>query len=99
MPPPESLDWKRVPMNNWAQYSSQVDSIKVHLNDGKNPTIEFIPSPVDGNDPFQLYGMVMYDCTKAAERLVQTIGIEIGRLDFSSRAEWVVYDPVANAFS
>jgi hypothetical protein len=99
MPPPESLDWKRVQMNNWAQYSSEVDSIKVHLNDGKNPTVEFIPSPVDGDDPFQLYGMVMYDCTKAAERLEETTGIEAGRLKFSSRGEWVEYDPITNGIS
>jgi hypothetical protein len=43
--------------------------------------------------------MVLYDCTKAAERLEETVGIEIGRLEQSSRPEYVVYDPVAKAIS
>jgi hypothetical protein len=41
-------DWHKVEMNNWVQYNSIVDDIKVHLNMGKDPTIGFIPSPVEG---------------------------------------------------
>jgi DNA-binding MarR family transcriptional regulator len=99
MPPPQSLDWKKTQMNNWAQYGSKVDNIIIHLNNGKEPTIEFIPSAVDGDDPYELRDMVLYDCIKAAEKLQGTLGIEIGRLEQSSRPEYVVYDPVAKAFS
>jgi hypothetical protein len=55
-------------MNNWAQYGSKVDNIIIHLNNGKDPTIEFIPSAVDGDDPYELRDMVLYDCIKAAEK-------------------------------
>jgi DNA-binding MarR family transcriptional regulator len=41
MPSPETLDWNRVRMNSWAQYGSKVDNVRVHLNNGKSPTIEF----------------------------------------------------------
>jgi hypothetical protein len=99
MPPAESLDWKRTQMNNWAQYGSKVDNIHLHLNDGKNPTIEFIPSAVDGDDPYKLLAIVLYDCTKAAEKIEDTLGFVIGRLELSSRAEFLVYDPVAKIFS
>jgi len=94
--PTMMVDWKKVEMNNWIQYGSEIDNIKVHLNDAKSPTIEFLPSPVDGDDPYKLYAMALYDCHKAAEKLEGTLGIEIGRLEPSSSSEWVVYDPVAN---
>ena len=84
MPSLETLDWNRVQMNSWAQYGSKVDNVRVRLNDGKSPTIEFMPSRVDGDDPYKLYGMVLYDCIKAAERLEEAVDIEIGRLEQSS---------------
>ena len=99
MPSLETLDWNKVQMNNWTQYGSKVDNVRVRLNNGKSPTIEFMPSPVDGDDPYKLYGMVLYDCIKAAERLEEAVDIEIGRLEQSSRPEYVVYDPVAKAIS
>lgn len=99
MPPVESLDWKKVQMNNWTQYGSKVDNIHVHLNDGKNPTIEFIPSAVDGDDPYKLLAIALYDCTKAAEKIEDMLCLVIGRLELSSRAEFVIYDPVAKMIS
>ena len=99
MPPPESLDWKEVQMNNWVQYGSQVDNITVHLNNGKNPTLEFFPSPIDGDDPYKLRDKAFYDCIKASEKLQETLGIEIGRPEQSIRPEYVVYHPVGRAFS
>jgi DNA-binding MarR family transcriptional regulator len=99
MPPVESLDWKKAQMNNWTQYGSKVDNIHVHLNDGKNPTIEFIPSAVDGDDPYKLLAIALYDCTKAAEKIEDTLRLVIGRLELSSRAEFVIYDPVAKMIS
>jgi DNA-binding MarR family transcriptional regulator len=41
--PSKSVDWQKVNMNNWNQYNSTVDNIRVHLNMGKSPSIEFIP--------------------------------------------------------
>ena len=99
MPSVESLDWKRIQMNSWAQYGCKVDSIHVRLNDGKSPTIEFIPPAVDGDDPYKLLAIVLYDCTKAAEKIEDTAGFGIGRLELSSRAEFLIYDPVAKIFS
>src|SRR5437867_9004690 len=64
--PTKSPDWYKVQMNNWIQHNSIVDNIKVRLNEGKNPTIEFLPSPIDGENPWELYGILSYDCTEAA---------------------------------
>jgi DNA-binding MarR family transcriptional regulator len=92
-------DWKKIEMNNWTQYSSQIDSIKIRLNKGKNPTIEFIPSPIDGDDPYSLRDKAFYGCIKAAEKLEEIIQIEIGIPEQSSSPEYVVYNPIAREFS
>jgi len=68
-------------MNNWTQYNSIVDDVKVHLNYGKSPSIEFIPSPIDGNDPWQLFGILYNNCNEAARKLEHTFNMEIGRLE------------------
>jgi predicted transcriptional regulator len=99
MPPTDSLDWKKTEMNNWVQYGSQVDNITVHLNNGKNPTLEFFPSPIDGDDPYKLRDKAFYDCIKASEKLEETFRIEIGRPEQSTRPEYVVYHPVAKAIT
>jgi DNA-binding MarR family transcriptional regulator len=93
------LDWKEIAMNNWTQYNSIVDDIKVHLNCGKPPSIEFIPSPIDGGNPWELLGILFNDCNEAARKLEQTLNMEIGRLEIEHGAEWVVYDPFANFIS
>ena len=67
--PPEKIpDWNKVEMNNWSQYNSIVDDIKVKLNMGKSPTIEFLPSPLDGKNPWELCGILYHECTEAAEK-------------------------------
>jgi hypothetical protein len=93
--PTKSPDWRKVEMNNWSQYNSIVDNIKVRLNMGKSPTIEFLPSPVDGDKPMELCGVLYHECTEAARKLEQMLDMEIGRLEMESRGEWVVYDPIA----
>jgi hypothetical protein len=97
--PSKLLDWDKVSMNNWSQYNNVIDDIKVHLNDGKIPTIEFIPSPINGSNPWELFGILYNDCTEVARKLEQLLGIEIGRLEIEHGAEWVVYDPVASIIS
>jgi hypothetical protein len=86
-------------MNNWSQYNSVLDDIKVHLNNGKMPTIEFIPSPINGSSPWELFGILYNDCNEVARKLEQTLEMEIGRLEIEPGAEWVVYDPVASIIS
>lgn len=34
------VDWHKVEMHNWNQYTTEVDCVKVKLNDTDNPTIE-----------------------------------------------------------
>jgi DNA-binding MarR family transcriptional regulator len=94
------LDWNRIEMNNWTQYNSIVDDIRVHINDGKVPSIEFIPSPIDGNNPWELFGILFNDCNEVARRLEQTLDMDIGRLEIEHGAEWAIYnDPVAKLIS
>jgi DNA-binding MarR family transcriptional regulator len=71
--PNRQLDWNKVAMNNWSQYNSVIDDIKVHLNLGNIPSIEFIPSPINGNNPWELVGILYNDCTEAARKLEQTL--------------------------
>jgi hypothetical protein len=85
--PPKPPDWSRVEMNNWSQYNSMVDNIKVKLNMGKSPTIEFIPSPLDGKSPGELCGILYYECNGAARKVEQMLDMKIGRLAIESRAE------------
>jgi hypothetical protein len=36
------VDWHKVEMNNWTQYCSEIDGIKVHINQGNNPTYRIV---------------------------------------------------------
>src|SRR5205807_9176673 len=40
-------DWGRVEMRNWTQYTFIVDEIRIKLNGGNSPTVEFIPGTID----------------------------------------------------
>ena len=93
--PSSPVDWHRVEMRNWNQYTTEVDCVKVKLNDADNPTIEFLPAPIDGSDPIKLYCNLLLDCNDVAKNLEGTLGIRIGRLELSSKGEWVVYNPLA----
>jgi len=97
--PSSTADWHRVEMNNWVQYTTEVDSIKIKLNGGNSPTIEFIPAPVEGNDPIKLYCSLILDCSDAAKNLEQTLGILIGRPELSSKGEWIIYNPLAKTIT
>jgi DNA-binding transcriptional ArsR family regulator len=97
--PSIQIGWHTVEMRNWKQYTTQVDCVKVKLNDGENPTIEFLPGPIDGNDPIKLYCSLVLDCNDVAKNLEQTLDMRIGRLELSSKGEWVYYTPVAKAIT
>jgi hypothetical protein len=92
------VDWKRIQMHNWVQYTSIIDSVHVRLNDGAVPTLVLLPSPVEGSDPFQLYTIQVAACYNALLELHGKFGLEVGPLELGSRGEWVAYDPVAKSF-
>lgn len=92
------IDWNRVQMHNWVQYTSKVDNVHIKLNMGEKPTVELLASPVDGEDPNELLITLVYDCTNAINAIHERFGIKLGRLQSSSRGEWVVYDPIAKNF-
>jgi hypothetical protein len=46
------VDWEKIQMHNWVKYRSVVDDIRMHLNMGEHPTVELIPSPVDGQNHY-----------------------------------------------
>jgi hypothetical protein len=93
------VDWNRIQMHNWTQYTAVVDNIQVRLNLGKTPSIELIPSPLDGDDYNELIVTLVYDCMGTIRTLEERFGIRVGRLQLSSRGEWIVYDPIAKAYS
>jgi hypothetical protein len=85
--PSTVVDWRKIEMNNWGKYVNQSEDIKVHINMGKIPTIEFIPGPVDGDNPDSLRLRLLQDCTDVARNLEDRLDMEIGRLELSSRGE------------
>jgi hypothetical protein len=97
--PSIDVDWHRVEMNNWDQYCNEINGIKLHINHGINPTIEFIPPPLDGDNPENLRIKLLQDCIQIAYELEDRLNMKIGRLELSSKGEWGVYDPIAKAFS
>ena len=92
------VDWKKTEMHNWTQYTSQIDSVKVKLNLGGRPTLLFLPSPVEGDDPFRIFVIMVFECVNVILKLNDTMGLKVGPLQLGSRGEWLVYDPVAKSF-
>jgi hypothetical protein len=98
MPSPP-VDWHKVEMHNWTQHTTEVDCIKIRLNAGETPTIEFIPAPIDGDDPYAIYGKLLLGCSDVARKLEKTLGMKIGLLERSCKGEWVVYNPLAKVIT
>ncbi len=96
--PTVPVDWKNIQMHNWVQRKSQIDQVMVRINLGKNPSIEFLPSPVEGDDPFQIFVILVFEVVNVILKLFDTIGLRVGPLQLGSRGEWLVYDPVARIF-
>jgi hypothetical protein len=97
--PPGLTDWRKVEMNNWTQYCSEISGIKVHINNVNDPTIELIHSPIDGNNVEDMRSQLLQDCIAVCNELEERLDIQIGRLHPSSKGEWVTYDPVAKSLS
>jgi hypothetical protein len=73
-------------------YTTGVGSVKVKLNVGDTATIEFIPAAIDGSDPINLYLRLFSYCDKVAKHFEETLDMQIGRLELSSKGEWVIYN-------
>jgi DNA-binding MarR family transcriptional regulator len=93
------VDWEKIQMHNWVQYRSVVDDIRIHLNMGEHPTLELIPSPVDGQNHYDLVIISEQDCVKVLEALEARLGMKFGRLQRSSHPEFVVYSPIAKSIA
>jgi DNA-binding MarR family transcriptional regulator len=92
------VEWKRIEMHNWTQYISDIDSVHVRLNHGAVPMLLLLPSPVEGDNPFQLYTVMVFACVNVILELHDKFGLRVGPLELGSRGEWLVYDPVAKSF-
>ena len=71
----------------------------MHINNVSQPTIEFIPPPIDGDNVEDMRSQLLQDCIAVCGELEERLGMQIGRLHPSSKGEWVVYDPVAKSLS
>ena len=92
------VEWKKIEMHNWTQYSSQIDNVKVRLNMGTIPTLVILPSPADGDNIYDLIVKVVYECIYAILELYDKIGLKVGKLQVCSKPEWLVYDGIAKEF-
>ena len=92
------VDWKKIEMHNWKQYQSRVDNVSVKLNMGNNPTLELIPSSVEGDNFYDLIFTQVYDCINVIPSLQQRFGIRLGRPYVRSRPDWVFHDLVAREY-
>jgi hypothetical protein len=97
--PADLTDWYRVDMNNWTQYCCEINGVKVHINYASHPTIEFIHSPVDGDNVEDMRSQLLQDCIAVRDELEERFDMQIGRLHPSPKGEWVTYDPVAKSLS
>jgi DNA-binding MarR family transcriptional regulator len=97
--PPDLTDWHKVEMNNWTQYCIEMNGVKVHINNANHPTIEFIHSPIEGNNVEDMRSQLLQDCIAVRHELEERLDMRIGRLNPSSKGEWVVYDPIAKSLS
>lgn len=93
-----AVDWAKIQMHNWVLYSAQIDGVKVRLNAGANPTLELLPSPVEGADPYDLFVKQVFECYCVLLDLYDKIGLKAGQLQLNSRPEWLVYEPLAKSF-
>lgn len=59
--PSIDVSWRRIQLKNWVRYDSEVDEVKVRVNLGVKPTIQFLPSPMEGRDPFDIYTRMVVD--------------------------------------
>ena len=60
--------------------------------------MELLPSPVEGDNPYDLFIINVEECYKVLLDLYDKFGLKVSKLQLGSRGEWLVYDPIARAF-
>jgi hypothetical protein len=65
----------KVEMNNWTQYCSEINGVKVHINNVSQPTIEFIPPPIDGDNIENMICQLLQDCIAVCGELGERLGM------------------------
>jgi len=94
------VDWGRVVrLRNWRQFVGTFLNVTVRRNEGRQPSIEVLAEPLEGDDPYQLLYMALRECDRVAEHLEQRFGMKLGRGRLAGRPHWAIYDPVAKKFS
>jgi predicted transcriptional regulator len=101
LPEPIPTNWNKAPMHNWMEYWFELNDVKIKLNHGQSPTIEFIMPPVDDyeGNPQKIYCILQTQCMHVVQQIENVYNMDIGALELSSNGEWVIYDPVAKAVS
>jgi len=101
LPEPIPTNWKKVDMNNWTEYWFELNDVKIKLNCGQSPTVEFIMPPMDDyeGNPHAIYCSLQTNCLQVVQQIQTIYNMSIGSIELSSKAEWVVYDPVSKALS
>jgi hypothetical protein len=101
LPKPIPTNWNKAPMHNWTEYWFEFNDVKIKLNCGLSPTVEFIMPPVDDyeGNPHAIYCSLQTNCLQVVQQIETIYNMRIGPIELSSDGEWVVYDPVAKAVS
>ena len=101
LPEPIPSNWKKVNMNNWSEYCFELNDVKIKLNCGLSPTVEFIMPPVDDyeGNPQKISCLLQTNCLRVVQQVQDIYNMCIGPIELSSNGEWVVYDPIAKAVS
>jgi hypothetical protein len=60
---------------------------ELKLNLGKMPTVEFLPSPIDGDGALELIVLLTQEVQKAVDRLEERTGLAVGRLRLEPRGD------------
>jgi hypothetical protein len=95
--PQIAVDWKRVEMRNWVQYTTKISGIRVRLNSGKS--LEVTPLPVFGYCPWEILVESSRSADGLARHLEERFQMQLGLSFISRRPHFGVYDPVANEYT
>jgi predicted transcriptional regulator len=74
--PADLTDWHKVGMIT-GHSCSEINGVKVHINKVTRPTIEFIPSPIDGDNIEDMRSQLLQDCIAVCSVLEERLGMQI----------------------
>lgn len=93
---PKAFPGKEIRLKNWSKYIYRIDRATLLFN---TDSIEVIPSPVEGNHPYELFYAVRSACDNIILDYSDRLKMQVGIGELSSRMEFAIYDPVARAFT